>query len=103
MDLNNSAAGVFRIACATRDKRKDHVVYPRVDDVILTLVPRGTGDAKDPCRTVIQVHQKDGLFIAENDPSVDVDRMRRRIDIAERLLRYLRDKHEALGDADRER
>lgn len=49
-----------------------HQAYPRVDEVILTQAPRGKGELSDPCRTVVQVHQKDGTFIAENDPSANL-------------------------------
>ena len=45
--------------------------YPCVHNVILTQVPRGEGVPADPCRTVLQVHDVDGRFMAENDPCVD--------------------------------
>lgn len=80
-----------------------HQTFPRVEKVILTQVSRGEGVLTDPCRTVEQVHHQDGTFIAERDPCVDVDKMKRKLALAEKLLRYLRNKHEALGDADRER
>lgn len=79
------------------------VAFPRVEKVIMTQVSRGEGVQTDPCRTVTQVHYKNGEFIAESDPCLDVDWMKRKLAHAEKLLHFLRDKHEALGDADRER
>lgn len=78
--------------------------YPCVAELILSEVSRGEGrDRSDPCRRVIQVYEKDGRFVAENDSWLDVQAMKDRIDRAEVLLRALRAKHEALSDGDRER
>lgn len=44
--------------------------FPRVQEVIITLVSRGAGTSIDPCRSVTMIFTKDGEFIAENDPLV---------------------------------
>lgn len=76
--------------------------FPRLEKVILTQVARCEGIVADPCRMVLQVHYINGELVAEFDPCVDVDRLKRRIALAESLLRHLR-KVEALGSADHER
>lgn len=64
-----------------------HETFPRVDEVILTQINRGEGkDHSDPCRTVTQVHHKDGTFIAEMDPVVNMEKLRGRLDRVEDLL-----------------
>ena len=42
--------------------------YPRVERVIVSYVLRGKGTEKSPCRQVLQVHNFDGILMAENDP-----------------------------------
>jgi hypothetical protein len=62
--------------------------FPRVDEVILTQVLRGEGkDYSDPVRGVVQVHMKDGTFIAEMDPLVNMEKLRGRLQRAEALLK----------------
>lgn len=63
-------------------------VYPRVEKVILTSVPRGAGkDHSDPCRTVVQVFHRSGEFIAEYDPVVNMEKLNGRLQRSEALLR----------------
>lgn len=62
--------------------------FPRVEDVILSQVSRGEGkDHSDPVRSVLLVHGKDGTFIAEMDPCVNMEVLRGRLRRAEELLR----------------
>lgn len=68
-----------------------HQVYPRLEEVILTQVPRGEGkDESDPCRTVDQVHHKDGTLIAENDPCHDFAALMKKLGHAQKILRTVR-------------
>ena len=68
------------------------MTYPRVEEVILTSVSRGEGkDHSDPCRTVLQVHHRDGEFIAEYDPVVNMEKLNGRLRRAELLLREVLD------------
>lgn len=46
---------------------------PKLLQVIESEVPRGDGTEFNPCRNVVQYHTTDGQFLAENDPSPEVD------------------------------
>lgn len=41
---------------------------PRIEELIVSQVLKGKGDDADPYRNVLQLFQKDGTFVAENDP-----------------------------------
>lgn len=81
---------------------EDYGRYPRVSEVILSQVHRGAGTPEDPCRIVHQVHHTDGMFVSEFDPCVDVEKMKRRIEYAEKLLRHLW-QQPGIGDASKDK
>ena len=66
--------------------------YPCVAEVIISHTSRGSGkDMSDPCRTVIQVYEKDGRLIAENDPCVNPEVLKvRMLDLEQLLGRVLK-------------
>ena len=41
--------------------------YPRVKQVILSYITKGSGSERDPMRSIMQVHTLDGEFLAEEN------------------------------------